>query len=168
MAKGNGKVPNTSKTLEQIVEGVAELRDKQKALAAEIKELAGSAWAEHGIAARAVKQLAEERRMGDVAREKRRQYEEQLQTAREALGMLFDTPLGQAAAEGSVQVWDAKAKRYVPKVQEWDDARVDAAAEVMDDKSKKPKGGAKGAQRKKSAGGKKKAGAEKGQPDWPI
>jgi len=152
MAKGNGKVPNTSRTLEQIVEGVAELRDKQKALAAEIKELAGSAWTEHGIAARAIKQLAEERRMGDVAREKRRQYEEQLQTAREALGMLFDTPLGQAAAgdEGKVHVWDADAKAYKPKAE------------------KKSKADAKGAQRKKSAGAKKKPGVEKGQADWPI
>lgn len=149
MAKGNGKV-NTAKTLEQIVEGVAELRDKQKALAAEIKELAGSAWTEHGIAARAVKQLAEERRMGDVAREKRRQYEEQLYTAREALGMLFDTPLGQAAAEGSVHVWDAEAKAYKPKTE------------------KKSKADAKGAQRKKSARGKKSDGGSKGQPDWPI
>ena len=84
----------------------------------EAKEIAGAAWNKYGVKAKVVKQLAQESAWDEVQREERRQHEESLDQCRAALGLLADTPLGQAAtvvhANGAVNGQAAPKKRGRP------------------------------------------------------
>ena len=81
----------------------------------EAKEIAGAAWNKYGVKAKVVKQLAQESAWDEVQREERRQHEESLDQCRAALGLLADTPLGQAAtavhANGAANGQAEPAKR---------------------------------------------------------
>jgi hypothetical protein len=84
----------------------------------EAKEIAGAAWNKYGVKAKVVKQLAQESAWDEVQREERRQHEESLDQCRAALGLLADTPLGQAAtvvhANGAANGQAAPKKRGRP------------------------------------------------------
>lgn len=89
--------PDEKKKLQHIVERYAELNGDIKTAREEQKELADSAWEACGIKPKVVKQLAKEKDWTEVERMERRQFEESLDDCRAALGMLLDTPLGDAA-----------------------------------------------------------------------
>lgn len=104
---------NAKKKLEYIVERHAQLAKEIKGLKFEQKELEDSAPEQCGVSAKTVKQLSKESNWSDVEREKQRQREEELDAARAALGMLADTPLGEAEmrrAEENLQQSKTPAK----------------------------------------------------------
>jgi hypothetical protein len=90
--------------LKHIVERYAELatevdgyKDDAKQCADEQKDLAAVASERLGLDGKALKQLVAEFRMGAEERDVIRQREAKLDECRLALGLLADTPLGQAA-----------------------------------------------------------------------
>jgi hypothetical protein len=72
-------------------------KDSIRGCADEQKELATAASERLGLDAKALKQLVAEFRMGAEDRDLIRQREAKLDECRHALGLLADTPLGQAA-----------------------------------------------------------------------
>lgn len=79
--------------LKSIVERVERLEEEKRALAEDIKEVYLVAKSQ-GYDVKAIRQIVKERRM-DTA--DRLEQEAILETYKAALGMLLDTPLGQAA-----------------------------------------------------------------------
>lgn len=102
------------KALAPIVERHAKLNAEIQAKKWEQKELEESAWEKAGVDAKCVKQLSKESAWDDVKREKQRQFEEKMDHCRVALGMLLDTPLGQAAeqAESEETSHDADEQQH--------------------------------------------------------
>lgn len=88
-----------TKNLTHIVGRYAELNREIQERKWEQKELADSAWEKTGVKPKVVRQLAKEQAWDAVKREEQRQYEEALDECRSKLGMLADTPLGQAEIE---------------------------------------------------------------------
>ena len=91
---------NDIKALTHIVQRIAKLNGEIKEANFEIKELADSAWEKCGKSAKAVKQLAKESAWDAVKRKAQQDLEEEVDAGRLALGMLSDTPLGEAAIDG--------------------------------------------------------------------
>jgi len=87
------------KALLHIVKRYAELNDGKKAISDEQKELAEAAWEKCGVQAKAIKRLAREFDWDNIERLAQKQLEESLDECRHALGILADTPLGEAAIE---------------------------------------------------------------------
>lgn len=85
--------------LKYIVSRHADLGSQIKTLKFEQKELEDSAWEKCGKSAKAIKQLSKESGWDEVKRERQRQLEEEIDQGRAALGLLADTPLGQAEME---------------------------------------------------------------------
>lgn len=91
---------NDTKALTHIVQRIAKLNADVKEANFEIKELADSAWEKCGKSPKAVKQLAKESAWDAVKRKAQQDLEEEIDQGRLALGMLSDTPLGEAAIDG--------------------------------------------------------------------
>jgi hypothetical protein len=89
--------PQEKQHLTRIIERHKAINAEVQALKWEAKELAESAWDKCGVRPKVVKQLAKEAAWDVVQREEQRQHEESLDACRAALGLLADTPLGQAA-----------------------------------------------------------------------
>jgi hypothetical protein len=92
--------PNERTALTEIVSDVKALNAKIHELKREAKERADEAWDACGVKTKVVYQLAREAAWDDVKRTEQRQYEEALDECRAALGLLADTPLGEAAQTG--------------------------------------------------------------------
>jgi uncharacterized protein (UPF0335 family) len=95
--------------LSSIVERYRVLEDQIKAAKDEQKELAESAKANLGVPAKALKQAAKEMGWDSVERAAQRQLEDALDACRQALGLLADTPLGQAAQSLAKDIRAGKA-----------------------------------------------------------
>jgi uncharacterized protein (UPF0335 family) len=87
------------KKLSAIVERVAQLQASKKTYDEEIKELCEEAKEKLGVQAKVVKQLAKETNWNEIERMAQRQLEEELDSCRNALGLLADLPLGEHAQE---------------------------------------------------------------------
>jgi hypothetical protein len=87
---------NRKKKLVHIVERVARLNADIKAARFEQKELCDSAWEQCEVKPKVIKQLARESAWNEVERHAQKQHEEAMDECRLALGLLADTPLGQA------------------------------------------------------------------------
>lgn len=85
------------KRLQSYIDRIAQLRTNKKELDDEINELVAEANEQTGINKRVIKQLAKERNWSEVERGENQLIEESLDECRHALGMLLDTPLGEAA-----------------------------------------------------------------------
>lgn len=90
--RGGNDVP----ALTHIVARHSTLNAEIKAAKMEQKELEDSAWEKCGKSPKAIRQLSKESAWDAVKREKQRQLEEEIDQGRAALGMLADTPLGEA------------------------------------------------------------------------
>jgi hypothetical protein len=90
---------NDLSALKYIVSRHSQLNAEIKAAKFEQKELEDSAWEKCGKSAKAIRVLSKESAWDAVKREKQRQLEEEIDAGRVALGMLSDTPLGQAEME---------------------------------------------------------------------
>ena len=87
---------NDVAALTYIVSRYAEVEAQIKGLKFEQKELKDSAWEKCGKSPKAITQLAKESAWDAVKRERQRQLEEEIDAGRAALGLLADTPLGEA------------------------------------------------------------------------
>lgn len=87
--------------LKPIVARIQHLNGEMKAARFEIKELADLSWDACGVSAKAVKQMAKEASWDAIARERQKQLEEEVDQCRNALGMLSDLPLGEAALKNN-------------------------------------------------------------------
>jgi hypothetical protein len=94
--------PQEKQHLTRIVERHKAINAQIQDLKWEAKELAESAWDKCGVRPKVVKQLAKEAAWDNVQREEQRQHEESLDDCRAALGLLAETPLGQAAQQSHV------------------------------------------------------------------
>lgn len=106
---------NDTGALTYIVSRHSQLGSDIKALKFEQKELEDSAWEKCGKSPKAIRQLSKESAWDAVKREKQRQLEEEIDQGRAALGMLADTPLGQAElerAEAEAQQHHATNPKY--------------------------------------------------------
>lgn len=99
--------PEEKIKLTDIIDKYAKLSADIQAKRWEQKELAESAWEKCGVEKSVVKQLAKEQAFDDVKKEKLRQHEESLHQCRTLLGLLLDTPLGQAAVSAEESSFDA-------------------------------------------------------------
>ena len=87
------------KRLDYIVGELARLDGERKDLAEQMKELIDAAYDDLGVSRKVVKRLAKERGWTSLEREEQKMLEEELDMMRSALGMLADTPLGEAATK---------------------------------------------------------------------
>jgi hypothetical protein len=101
--------PGERAELTRIVERRKAINAQIQDLKWEAKELGEAAWDKCGVKAKVVAQLAKETAWDAVQREERRQFEESLDECRAALGLLADTPLGQAAQAPPVRAVAAHA-----------------------------------------------------------
>jgi hypothetical protein len=85
------------KKLSSIVDEVAGMLSGIKDTQEQIKELCVAAAEKCNVQAKVVKHLAKEKNFNEEERLKQRQYEEEVDSCRVALGLLADTPLGEHA-----------------------------------------------------------------------
>lgn len=90
--RSNGYDPDQ---LKAFVERIERLEEEKRTIADDIKEVYAEAKS-NGFDTKVLRQVVRERRMDDADR---REREALLDTYRAALGMLADTPLGQAAMD---------------------------------------------------------------------
>jgi hypothetical protein len=91
--------PQEKGHLTRIVERQKAINAQIQELKWEAKDLADSAWDKCGVRPKVIRQLAKEAAWDEVQRAAQRQHEESLDACRAALGLLADTPLGQAAMD---------------------------------------------------------------------
>lgn len=85
------------KYLDSTTERLATLFKDRKELDDEIAEIVSEAAEKLGLRKGNIRKAAKERNMDELDRADRRQVEEELDQIRSALGILADTPLGEAA-----------------------------------------------------------------------
>lgn len=85
------------KQLESYTERIASLYRDKKELDDEINELVAECAEKLALRKGNIRKSAKERNMDELERSDRRQVEEELDQIRSALGILADTPLGEAA-----------------------------------------------------------------------
>lgn len=100
-----------TKRFTELAHHYAELESRKKELADDMKACADLAKNELGVPPKALKQAAKELGMDSVERMAQRELEDALDACRLALGLLADTPLGQAAQEDYGTHSDEPARR---------------------------------------------------------
>lgn len=101
------------KQLDSYTERIAKLFNDRKEIDDEIAELTAEAAEKLNLRKGNIRKAAKERNMDELERADRRQVEEELDQIRSALGILADTPLGEAA-EASTK----KTSKTVRKIAE--------------------------------------------------
>lgn len=89
------------KNLDTYTERIARLFNERKELDDEIAELVAECAEKLGLRKGNIRKAAKERNMDDLDRADIRQREDELSEMRHALGILADTPLGEAAKKGT-------------------------------------------------------------------
>lgn len=91
------------KHLDSATERIATLFREKKEIDDEIAEIVAECAEKTGLRKGNIRKAARERNMDELGRADKRLVEEELDQIRSALGILADTPLGEAAADASTK-----------------------------------------------------------------